>query len=110
MAAYLIANVEINNSEKFKEYMAATPNILKKYSGRFLVRGGELWIAEGDWNPKRLVVVEFDTLEQAKEFWNSEDYRPLKELRQSSAYTDMIFVDGITKEMSEKLNNKYKDE
>jgi uncharacterized protein (DUF1330 family) len=104
MPAYLIANVEIKNLDKIKEYLSATPKILKKYSGRFLVRGGELWIAEGNWNPQRLVVVEFDSFEKAKEFWNSEDYKPFKELRQSSAYTDMIFVDGITKEISEKLN------
>jgi uncharacterized protein (DUF1330 family) len=108
MPAYLIANVEIKDSEKIKEYLAATPKILKKYSGRFLVRGGELWIAEGTWNPKRLVVVEFDTFEKAKEFWNSDDYKPLKELRQSSAYTDMISVDGITKEIAERLNYNEK--
>ena len=105
MPAYLIANVDIKDSEKIKEYLSATPKILKKYSGRFLVRGGEIWIAEGNWNPKRLVV-EFDTFEKAKEFWNSVDYQPLKDLRQSSADTDMIIVDGITKEMSEKLNKK----
>jgi uncharacterized protein (DUF1330 family) len=104
MPAYLIANVEIKDSEKIEEYLASTPEILRKFSGRFLVRGGELWIAEGNWTPKRLVVVEFDTLEKAKEFWSSDDYKPFKKLRQSSAYTDMIFVDGITKEMSEKLN------
>ena len=104
MPAYLIANVEIKDSVRIKEYLASTPEILKKYSGRFLVRGGEIWIAEGNWNPKRLVVVEFDSFEKAKEFWNSDDYKPLKELRQSSADTDMLLVDGITKEMSEKLN------
>lgn len=97
MPAYLIANVEINDFEKIKEYLTATPAILKKYTGRFLARGGDIWIAEGDWNPKRVVIVEFDTFEKAKEFWNSEEYRPFKELRQSASKTDMIFVDGIKK-------------
>ena len=106
MPAYLIANVDIKDSDNIKEYLASTPEILKKYSGRFLVRGGDIWIAEGKWNPKRLVIVEFDTFEKAKEFWNSEDYEPLKKLRQSSADTDMIFVDGIAKEMSETFNSK----
>ena len=87
MPAYLIANVEIKDSDKIKEYLAATPDVLKKYSGRFLVRGGKIWIAEGKWNPKRLVVVEFESFEKAKKFWNSDDYKPLKELRQSSATT-----------------------
>jgi uncharacterized protein (DUF1330 family) len=106
MPAYLIANVNIKDSERIKDYLASTPEVLKKFSGRFLVRGGEIWVAEGNWNPKRLVVVEFESFKKAKEFWNSVDYKPLKELRQSSAETDMIIVDGITKEMSEKLNNK----
>ena len=49
MPAYLIANIEINDAEKIKNYLASTPEILKKYSGRFLVRGGQIWIAEGKW-------------------------------------------------------------
>jgi uncharacterized protein (DUF1330 family) len=106
MSAYLIANVDIKDSERIQKYLASTPEILKKYTGRFLVRGGQIWVAEGNWSPARLVVVEFDTFEKAKEFWNSPDYKPLKDLRQSSADTDMIIVDGITLEMSEKLNGK----
>jgi uncharacterized protein (DUF1330 family) len=104
MAAYMIANVEIKDTGKMKEYSEATPDILKKYGGRFLVRGGEFWIAEGNWTPKRLVIVEFESYEKAKEFWHSEEYRPLKALRQSSANTDMIFVDGISKEISDISN------
>jgi uncharacterized protein (DUF1330 family) len=105
MAAYMIANVEIIDAENMKKYMQATPDVVKKYSGRFLARGGEFWIAEGGWSPKRLVILEFETFEKAQEFWHSEEYRPLKELRQSAANTDMIFVDGLTKEMSDSLNN-----
>jgi len=106
MPAYLIANVEIKDVEKITKYLEASPEMLKKYSGRFLVRGGQICVVEGNWNPKRLVVVEFDSFEKATEFWNSDAYKPLKELRQSSADTDMIIVDGITNEMSEKLNKK----
>jgi len=106
MPAYLIANIEINDAEKIKNYLASTPEILKKYSGQFLVRGGQIWVAEGKWSPKRLVVVEFDSFEKAKEFWNSDDYKSLKKLRQSSADTDMIIVDGITNKMLDKLSKK----
>ena len=60
MPAYLIANVDIKDAEIFQEYMKATPQIIKKYGGKFLVRGGDFEIYEGNWNPKRLVVVEFD--------------------------------------------------
>jgi uncharacterized protein (DUF1330 family) len=64
------------------------------------------WVAEGNWNPKRLVVVEFDSFEKAKAFYESKEYEPLRKLRQSSTDTDMIIVDGITNEMSEKLSDK----
>jgi uncharacterized protein (DUF1330 family) len=100
MPAYLIANIEIKDVDKIKNYLMSTPEILKKYSGRFLVRGGQTYLAEGNWNPKRLVVVEFDSFEKAKAFWDSEAYEPFKKLRQSSADTDMIIVDGITNERS----------
>lgn len=105
MPAYLIANIEIEDAEKIKNYLTSTPEILKKYSGRFLVRGGQIWVAEGNWNPKRLVVVEFDSFEKAKAFYESKEYEPLKKLRQYSADTDMIIVDGITNKMSEKLSD-----
>ena len=106
MPAYLIANINIKDAEKIKNYLASTPEILNKYSGRFLVRGGLIWVAEGNWNPKRLVVVEFDSFEKAKEFCDSEEYEPFKKLRQSSADTDTIIVNGITNEMSDNLNKK----
>ena len=106
MAAYLIANVDIKDAESIRAYLAGTPDVLKKYSGRFLVRGGEQWIAEGEWKPSRLVIVEFDDLEKAKAFWHSEEYAPLKAIRQSSAYTDMVFVEGLPDEM---LNTLHRD-
>jgi uncharacterized protein (DUF1330 family) len=106
MPAYLIANVEIEDIKKIQKYFEASPEILKKYSGKFLVRGGDFWIAEGTWNPKRLVIVQFDSMEKAKEFWHSEEYEPIKLLRQAAAKTDMLFVNGISKEMSEKINSK----
>ena len=107
MSAYLIANVEVKDSERIKKYLASSPEILRKFSGRFLVRGGKVFIDEGDWKPERLVIVEFDTFEDAKNFWNSKDYEPLKKLRQASAKTDIIIVDGIANEMLAKLNTHY---
>lgn len=107
MSAYLIANVEVKDSERIKKYLASSPEILRKFSGRFLVRGGNVFIGEGDWKPERLVIVEFDTFEDAKNFWNSKDYEPLKKLRQASAKTDIIIVDGIANEMLAKLNTHY---
>ena len=105
MSAYLIANVDIKDAEKFAEYMKATPAIIKQFGGRFLVRGGDFEICEGIWNPKRLVLVEFESMQKAKQFYNSPEYQAIIDLRQSSAYTEWIFVDGLSTEMSETLNN-----
>ena len=104
MSAYMIANVAINNTEKIKQYLEKTPEVVRKYGGRFLVRGGEFWIAEGNWIPKRLVILEFESFQKAKDFCHSKEYQPLKALRQESANTDMVFVDGISKEAADMLN------
>jgi uncharacterized protein (DUF1330 family) len=95
MAAYLIANVEIRDAEKFKDYLKATPAVIKRFGGKFLVRGGDFEICEGGWNPKRLVVVEFESMQKAKQFYNSSQYNVIKGLRQSSAYTEWVFVEGL---------------
>jgi uncharacterized protein (DUF1330 family) len=95
MPAYLIANVDIIDTEKFAEYMKATPSIIKQFGGRFLVRGGDFEICEGNWNPKRLVVVKFESMQKAKQFYNSPQYQAIIGLRQGSAYTEWVFVEGI---------------
>jgi uncharacterized protein (DUF1330 family) len=100
MAAYLIANVDIKDGEKIKEYLKATPAIIKQFGGKFLVRGGDFEICEGGWNPKRLVVVEFESMQKAREFYNSPEYKAIINLRQSSAYTEWVFVDGLSAEIS----------
>jgi uncharacterized protein (DUF1330 family) len=105
MPAYLIANVEIKDTEKIKDYMKATPSIIKQFGGKFLVRGGDFEICEGGWSPKRLVLVEFESMEKAKQFYNSPEYTAIKDLRQSSAYTEWVFVDGLPAEISNALNN-----
>jgi uncharacterized protein (DUF1330 family) len=104
MAAYLIANVEINDAEKIKEYLEATPSIIKQFGGKFLVRGGDFEICEGNWSPKRLVLVEFESMQKAKQFYNSPEYKAIIALRQSSAYTEWVFVEGLSMEISKTLN------
>ncbi len=104
MPAYLIANVDIKDVEKFKEYMKATPPIVRKYGGKFLVRGGDFEVYEGNWNPKRLVLLEFESMQKAKQFYDSPEYEELKKIRQSSAYTEWVFVEGVSTEISNVLN------
>jgi uncharacterized protein (DUF1330 family) len=94
MAAYVIATLEITEPQGFEEYRNMVPPTLEKYGGKYIVRGGKMEKLEGDWEPKRLVIIEFDSLEQAKQWWSCEEYRDAKALRQRTANTDLIVVEG----------------
>jgi uncharacterized protein (DUF1330 family) len=95
MPAYIIVDVTIHNAENYADYKKLTPGSLKPYDGKFIVRGGETETLEGDWQPGRIVVLEFPSLKKAKEWWASEEYAPAKALRQANAQTKMIVVEGF---------------
>ena len=95
MPAYFIANVDVTDSTAFAEYSKVVPDTIQQYGGRYLVRGGAAEALEGDWQPQRMVVLEFPSLEQAQRWYNSEDYRDPKALRFKAAKTNLILVQGI---------------
>jgi uncharacterized protein (DUF1330 family) len=95
MPAYLIVETDITDPEQYEQYKAASPAAVAAAGGRFVVRGGETAVLEGDWAPKRLVVVEFDDLEAAKRFYESEQYQAAKQLREGAASLNMVAVEGI---------------
>ncbi len=95
MSAYIIVQVNVKDRERYPEYIKMVPATLEPFGGRFVVRGGELENLEGSWQPSRLVVIEFDSVEQAKRWWDSEEYRPARDLRQATADTEMIVVHGV---------------
>jgi len=95
MAAYIIVEVNVQNSVEYEEYKKLTPASLLPFQGKFIVRGGQTETLEGDWNAKRIVVLEFPTKELAKQWWSSEEYAPAKALRQRTANTKMILVEGV---------------
>ena len=94
MAAYVIANVDIKDAALFEQYRKQVPDTLTRHGGRYLVRGGLHETLEGTWTPSRLVVLEFPTLEQARRWYDSEEYREPKALRMKSALTDVVLVQG----------------
>ena len=94
MAAYVIANVDIKDAALFEQYRKQVPDTLARHGGRYLVRGGLHETLEGTWMPSRLVVLEFPTLEQARRWYDSEEYREPKALRMKSALTDVVLVQG----------------
>jgi len=95
MAAYIIVDVTIHNAEKYEGYKKLTPASLAGYDGKFIVRGSKTEALEGDWQPGRFVVLEFPSVERAKEWWASEEYAPAKAIRQANAETKMIVVEGF---------------
>ena len=94
MPAYIIVEVTVQNPEEYEAYKKLTPASLLPYGGKFIVRGGATESLEGDWNPERIVVLEFPTKELAKQWWSSPEYTPAKEIRQRNAHTKMILVEG----------------
>ncbi|HWJ91906.1 MAG TPA: DUF1330 domain-containing protein [Flavisolibacter sp.] len=95
MPAFVIVDVEIHDPKAYDEYKLLTPASITAYGGRFVVRGGYSESLEGDWNPQRVVVLEFPTVDRAKEWWASEDYAPAKKIRQANATTRMLVVEGV---------------
>ena len=95
MAAYYIVEIDIQDPAGFEEYRSKVPATIERYGGKYLVRGGRLETLEGEWRPKRIVVLEFPSVEQAKRWYDSEEYRPLKELRRRTARGHIVLVDGV---------------
>jgi uncharacterized protein (DUF1330 family) len=95
MPAYVIVETDITDREQYEQYKAASPGAVAAGGGRFVVRGGELAVLEGDWNPSRLVVLEFESLDAAKRWYESERYREAKALREGAARLNMVAVAGV---------------
>ena len=95
MPAYIVVETDIHDPEQYKLYQQATPAAVAAGGGRFIVRGGELAVLEGDWQPKRLVLLEFPDLDAAKRFYQSPEYQEAKRLREGAAGFNMVAVEGV---------------
>ena len=96
MAAYLIANIDVRDAETFQTYRERVAPVIERHGGRYLVRGGELHPLEGGLGLRRLVILEFPSLEAARRFYDSPEYAPLLKLRQESAASDILLAEGWT--------------
>jgi len=96
MAGYVIANVVWRDLQGLTEYSRLMPLSLEKYGGRVLVRGEAPEMKEGHLALSRLVVIEFPTVEQARLWYDSDDYRPALLIRQRSANNDLMIVEGTS--------------
>lgn len=95
MAAYLIAKVEIDDPEIYANYTAKSPEIIKKFGGKFLSRGGALDVLEGDDFSGRIVIVEFPDRAAACGFYQSEEYQAARLIREPISSAQFIVVDGV---------------
>jgi uncharacterized protein (DUF1330 family) len=94
MAAYIIADVEITDLEEYQRYAKQVPPTLEQYGGKFLVRGGQPETVEGGWNAKRIVIIEFPSIEQAKAWYGSAEYSSIAGIRHHSAVSRIVLVQG----------------
>jgi uncharacterized protein (DUF1330 family) len=95
MPAYVVIETDISDPEQYERYKAASPEAVASGGGRFVVRGGELAVLEGDWNPSRLVVLEFPDLDAVKRWYDSPEYVEARKLREGAAALNMVAVEGV---------------
>jgi uncharacterized protein (DUF1330 family) len=94
VAAYVIAEVDVTDPATYEEYRKLVPPTITRYGGKFLVRGGAVETKEGGWQPKRLVVLEFASMDQARKWYHSPEYAPALALRLKAARSKVLLVEG----------------
>ena len=94
MSVYMIIEIEIRDNELYSKYVEKVPEVIGKYGGRYLVRGGKVTPLSGSWKPERIIVIEFETIEQLQKCFKSTEYLELAPLREQSTISKSIVVDG----------------
>ena len=94
MAGYVIAQINLKNKEVYKEYVDKVPDIIKNFGGKYLVKAGEFKSIEGKWDFTRNVVIKFPSYEKALEWYNSDEYNQIKNLRLENAESNIIIIKG----------------
>ena len=94
MTAYVIVDIDVTDPVHYEEYKKLAAPTVELYGGKYIARGGRTEVLEGTWQPHRLVILEFESLDRAKEWLNSPEYAPARALRHQYARTNMIVVEG----------------
>jgi uncharacterized protein (DUF1330 family) len=95
MPAFVIVDIQVRDPEAYENYKSLVPASVAAYGGRFIARGGATESLEGEWTPERIVVLEFPSLERAKQWWASPEYSDAKAIRMRAAQTRMIATEGV---------------
>ena len=94
MAAYVIGEIEVTDPAVYEDYRKQVLATVQKHGGRFMVRGGNVEALEGGWSPKRIVVLEFPSMDAMRKWYRSPEYAPLIKLRQKASKGRLIAVEG----------------
>jgi uncharacterized protein (DUF1330 family) len=92
--AYAIADITVTDPERYAPYREMSTSAAQRYGGRFVVRGGQVDVLEGDRQPDRVVVIEFDDMEAARRWYDSPEYQEAKAVRQSASTGSLVLVEG----------------
>jgi len=95
MSAYVIFDITVNNPDRYEDYKKLAPPAIEAYGGKYLARGGPMEILEGDWHPNRVVILEFESIDMAKNWINSSEYHDARTLRRQTATSHAIVVEGL---------------
>jgi uncharacterized protein (DUF1330 family) len=95
MTAYVIVDIDVKDAETYKEYIGLAPATIAAYVGKYLARAGRTEKFEGEWLPKRLVILQFESLERAREWLDSAEYAPIKQMRHRAAVSNMVAIEGV---------------
>lgn len=95
MPAYIIVDIDIVDPVGYEQYKNLAGATVEKYGGKYIVRGGKSEVLEGEWRPKRIVILQFDSIARAEAWLNSEEYREPRKMRHRTARTNMIVVEGM---------------
>jgi uncharacterized protein (DUF1330 family) len=95
MSCYVILDIDVKDTAGYEEYKKQGAATLAAFGARPVARGGRTEVLEGDWQPKRVVMIEFGSMEEARRWWDSPEYKEAKKLRHRSARTNAVIIDGL---------------
>jgi uncharacterized protein (DUF1330 family) len=95
MTAYVIVDIDVHDPVGYEEYKKLAPAAVTFHGGKYIARGGRTETLEGEWSPSRLVILQFESIEQAKQWLDSEEYRAARQMRHQTARSNMVVIEGL---------------
>lgn len=95
MTAYVVLDIEVHDSVGYDEYKKLAPAAVELYGGKYIARGGKTETLEGNWTPSRLVILQFENSERAKQWLNSPEYSAVRKMRHQTANSNMVVIEGL---------------